>query len=102
MANEYSLSFPMAMTGMQAARRNKKIRVNYCFKSSCEINETLRALCWLKRSLPTFNRLFTHTQLCVFIPSFAEHSSMHLACQLTAASGDALRNEKHFCRLDAH
>ena len=49
-----------------------KIRVNYCFKSSCEINETLRALCWLKRSLPTFNRLFNHTQLelcvCSFLP----------------------------------
>ncbi len=53
---------PMAVTGMHPARR-KKIRVNYCFKSSCEINETLRALCWLKRSLPTFNRLFNHTQL---------------------------------------
>lgn len=62
---------PMAMTGMHPDRR-KKIRVNYCFKSSCEINETLRALCWLKRSLPTFNRLFNHTQLelcvCSFLP----------------------------------
>lgn len=50
----------------------KKNRVNYCFKSSCEINETLRALCWLKRSLPTFNRLFNLTQLelcvCSFLP----------------------------------
>lgn len=45
----------------------KKKRVNYCFKSSCEINETLRALCWLKRSVATFNRLFNHTplELCV-------------------------------------
>lgn len=49
---------PMAM---DPARRGKII-VNYCFKSSREINETLRALCWLKRSLPTFNRLFNHTQ----------------------------------------
>ncbi len=60
-----TLFIPMAMTGMHPARRKKKkkITVNYCFKSSCEINETLRALCWLKRSLPTFNRLFNHTQL---------------------------------------
>lgn len=54
---------PMAMAGMHPAGRTKKIKVNYCFKSSCEINETLRALRWLKRSLPTFNRLFNHTQL---------------------------------------
>lgn len=50
------------MTGMQPARGGQ-IKVNYCFKSSCEINETLRAQFWFKRSLPTFNRLFNHTQL---------------------------------------
>lgn len=61
---------PMAMAGMHPARRRKKIRVNYCFKSSCEINETLRALRWLKRSLPTFNRLFNHTQLEPCVCSF--------------------------------
>lgn len=59
------------MTAMHPARRKKNL-VNYCFKSSCEINETLRALCWLKRSLPAFNRLFNHTQLelcvCSFLP----------------------------------
>lgn len=62
---------PMAMTGMHLARRERNA-VNYCFKSSCEINETLITLCWLKRSLTTFNRLFNHTQLelCVgpFLP----------------------------------
>lgn len=48
-------------------QKKKYVGVNYCFKSSCEINETLRALCWLKRSLPAFNRLFNHTEpdLCV-------------------------------------
>lgn len=61
---------PMAMTGMHPARRQKKNAVNYCFKSSCEINETLITLCWLKRSLTTFNRLFNHTQLELCVRSF--------------------------------
>lgn len=61
---------PMAMTGMHPARRLKKNAVNYCFKSSCEINETLITLCWLKRSLTTFNRLFNHTQLELCVRSF--------------------------------
>lgn len=62
---------PMATSGMHLARRVKNA-VNYCFKSSCEINETLITLCWLKRSLTTFNRLFNQTQLelcvCSFLP----------------------------------
>lgn len=66
-----TLFYPMAMAGMHPARR-EKIRINYCFKSSCEINETLRAPRWLKRSLTTLNRLFNHTQLelcvCSFLP----------------------------------
>lgn len=60
---------PVAMTGVHPPRREEN-RVNYHFKSNCEINETLRALCWLKRSLPTFNRLFNHTQLELCVCSF--------------------------------
>lgn len=60
---------PVAMTGVHPPRREEN-RVNNCFKSNCEINETLRALCWLKRSLPTFNRLFNHTQLELCVCSF--------------------------------
>lgn len=58
---------PVAVTGILPARGGGKKWVNYCFKSSCEINETLRALCWLKRSVATFNSLFNHTtlELCV-------------------------------------
>lgn len=71
---------PVAVTGVHPARsgeggkKKKKNWVNYCFKSSCEINETLRALCWLKRSLPAFNRLFNHTEpdlcVCSFVRGF--------------------------------
>lgn len=64
----------------------EKNRVNYCLKSSCEINETLRALCWLKRSLPTFNRLFNLTQLelCVCVHSFPFWTQWHAPRMPTA------------------
>lgn len=52
----------VVMTGTRPGRR-KETAGNDCFKSSCGINETLIALCWLQRSLATVNRLSNHTQL---------------------------------------
>lgn len=91
---------PVAVTGVHPAgsgeRGGKKNGVNYCFKSSCEINETLRALCWLKRSLPTFNRLFNHTEpdLCVrsFVFCFFFFSPKAVARLLHAKSFEASRD----------
>lgn len=67
-ANISTLFNPVAISGMPPTMRERK-RVNYCFKSSGEINETLKALRQLKRSLLAFNRLFNHTQLelCVVV-----------------------------------
>lgn len=93
---------PVAVTGVYPAGREGKEKngVNYCFKSSCEINETLRALCWLKRSLPAFNRLFNHTEpdlyVCSFVFCFVFFSPNAVARLLHAksfeASGDVFTN----------
>lgn len=71
---------PVAMTGAPSQSGEKKNGVNYYFKSSCEINETLGAPRRLKRSPPAFNRLFNHTRAgsqCGFVlfsrlPAFPE------------------------------
>lgn len=71
---------PVAMTGAPSQSGEKKTGVNYYFKSSCEINETLGAPRRLKRSPPAFNRLFNHTRAgsqCGFVlfsrlPAFPE------------------------------
>lgn len=72
-----------------------KYRVNYCFKHSCEINETLSALFWFKRSLPTVNRLFNQTQLelcvCSSCPSLsAVASASHASRQLLASTPEQM------------
>lgn len=91
---------PVAMAGMHPVRR-KKIAVNYCFKSSCEINETLTALCWLKRSPPTFNRLFNHTQLELCVCAFIFLLNT-VACTLHTTCRDGWTNEKPFWRMYVH
>lgn len=65
---------------LERPAKEKKPGVNYYFKSSCEINETLGAPRWFKRSPPAFNRLFNHTRAgsqCGFVlfsrlPAFRE------------------------------
>lgn len=97
---------PVAMNGVHPGRR-KRNRLNYCFKSSWEINETLKHCAGLRGHCPHligYSIIPSWKPVCVFYPSFAEHSDMLITCQhpayLTTACSVGLTHERPFWKLN--